>query len=370
MKLTINGTQLKNVYKKVAKAVPRNSTMEILNGVQIKATNEKLMMAATDMREGIKSYVMDPSYNCVEEGEIVVESKLLSGILNEVDGQVVTLELTQRRLKIHGNGFDFKIRYQESDEFPQLRNINTEALTVELDSEFMKEFIKKSTVACSVDEARPVLTGVELKMDGNLFTYAALDGYRLAYGYQNFEENLGDFQSIVPQEFLRDLSSLLEPGTTKVHIGENYIAFELDDENNTVLVGRLLEGSFPNINAIKDSERPNTLTMNRRELMASLKRANLIANMGELTPLKMSFSNNTLSIEVSNKIGDFEEELEINYDGDELVFGFNTNYLMTGLQAFDSENITLNFSTGLSPCLLTSDEETYEHLILPIRLKG
>lgn len=366
MKITINGREFKKVYKKVARAVSKNSTVSIISGVLIKVTQDALILAATNLQESIESHTED--FQCIEEGSLVIENKILSKIINEIDGKDITIEKTNTRLKIQGQGFNFKIRYQDAAEFPELKEINNDALSINLEAKFMKNAIKTSIIACSTDEARPYLTGVRFSSVENKIIFAALDGFRIAYGYEELEQQIENFSMIIPQDFLKNLSGLLETGTIKMHIGVNNVAFELNDENNTIFVGRLLDGNFPNIELIKNAERKNKLVLHRKELLEALKRANLIATLDGISALQLSITENNLNLKVNNAAGVFEENISTDYNDDELTLGFNVNYLILGLNAFESEYITLNLSNNISPCLITSEEEHYEYLLLPIRL--
>ena len=202
----------------------------------------------------------------------------------------------------------------------------------------------------------------------------ATDSYRLAVKETKLDHPLEtEVQAIVPVKALGEvtrLASTLGPGDIEVAIGENQAVFKLSDPAGDVwIASRLIDGQFPNYKQLLPDTFDHEVSIDRGQLMASARRVSLLAQKN--APLRMSFADGHLTMRaLTQDVGQAEETLDVDFDGEAFEIGFNPGYLIEGIDAVDDDATLLRFTSPLRPGLVSGPDDDFTYLIMPIRLSS
>jgi DNA polymerase III subunit beta len=227
--------------------------------------------------------------------------------------------------------------------------------------------------AASSDEARPVLTGVQLEASDGRLTAAATDSYRLSVRSLAWDESV-EGSALVPARALQEASKAAAEagGSVTVVLEEGQVSFLFGDRRLTT---RLIEGSFPNYRALLPDAHETSVVVDRAALAEALQRVAVVAMGQANTPVTLTFSDGTVDLQAgAQEVGDAAEALPAEIDGEGLTIAFNPAFLLSGLEATGTERIRIELRDGLKPAVLrphveedeTTDELTY--LLMPMRV--
>lgn len=368
MKFSCSQQSLAKALNVVSKAVTSRTTIPILKGILLKVNNEGILtMGASDLDLSIeKSFNVD-SY---EAGEVVVQAKLFSDIVRKLPNTEITIEQTNENVVIKCASSEFNIIGMPSDEFP---NINIEVETKEkiaFDKETLKEMIRKTSFAASIDEARGVITGVLIEMKEKALNMVALDGFRMAVARENII-NAKEQNIIIPAKNLNEISKIISEDDiinddVDLYINDKRAIFIIGD---TKVVLRLLEGEFIDYNMILPKESKCRVVVNKDDLLESIERASLLAKVGKNNLIKLDIKENIIEITSKSEEGNVKEEIITSKDGDNLTIGFNSKYMIDALKAIEDDTIEMSFNTRINPFLLKPIQgNAYEYLVMPVRI--
>jgi DNA polymerase-3 subunit beta len=221
--------------------------------------------------------------------------------------------------------------------------------------------------AASLDDARPILTGVLMAAEDGGLRLVATDSYRLGVRDLPGSAVLREGQEvIVPSKALGELRRLLgEAETVRLRLGEREVAFEVGD---VVLSTRLIEGEFPKYRSLIPQSHPNRLRVGRTALLDALRRVRLLAREGAHVRLRMKPDELELQA-VTQDVGEAHEVVDATYEGEELTVAFNPEYLIAGIEATPGEEIVLETVDNLKPALIhASDGLEFLYLLMPVRV--
>ena len=350
----------------VQKAVSYKTTMPIIKGIYIEATNDTLKLVATDLEMGIEHKTEVTVY---EEGATVVDARLFSEIIKKLpDAQVEITLKENNQLYIKCENSEFNIICHDPQEFPELPFVE-EDYFYEIPQDLLKDMIRQTIFATSQDESRPVLTGTLLEIEEDILNMVALDGYRLALIKGKIQSPM-DNKVIIPAKTLNEVNRIIYEDEEKIYITftENHALFLI---GNTKLISRLLQGEFINYKQIIPTEYKSRVKVKTKGLLNSIERASLVAREGKNNLVKLMISNNKITITSNSELGMVHEEVFIELEGDEIEIAFNSKYLIDALKVIEDEEIYIEFTSNLSPGILKSTiSNNYTHLILPVRLSG
>ena len=367
MRFSCSQSTLVKALNIVSKAVTSRTTIPILKGILINVDeNGFVTMSSSDLDISIenKFEVVD-----FEPGEIVVQAKLFGDIIRKLPSDIIYIEEKEGNLTIRCSSSEFNIIGSPSDEFPKI-NLGENGEKLVFDKEVLKEMIKKTSFAASVDESRGVITGVLFEIKEDSFNMVALDGFRMAVT-REFVKNAADQSFIIPARTLNEVQKILSETDTEnedveLILNEKRALFIID---NIKVVIRLLDGEYVKYNDILPKESQLKVVLNRSDLMEAIERASLFAKVGKNNLIKLNIQENELEITSKSEEGNVRENVYISREGKDLVIGFNSKYLIDSLKAIDDENIVMLFNTPISPCLITPVEgKEYEYLVLPVRI--
>lgn len=364
MKISISQNLLSKAISIVQRGVSSRSTLPILSGILLKAENDELILTGTDLELGIETRV---KCEVIEEGSIVITSKLFGEVIKKLPPEKVSLEVDlENNMHIKCENTKFNILGQSFEEYPHLPELDEEK-SFHISKDLLKSMIKQTIFATAQDETRPILTGALLEVEDSEASLIALDGYRLALKKVkiDYEDNL---KVVIPAKTLSEVSKIVdeEEKDIKLSTTENHIIFSA---GNTVITSRLLEGQFLNYRDIVRNEYKTKTIVNTKQFQNSIERASLLAREGKNNLIKLDISDDTVVITSNSELGDVYEVISAEIEGDNIEIAFNSKYILDGIRAIESEEVELYLTSNVNPCIMKPlHDESYTYLVLPVRL--
>ena len=367
MKITIAKDQIIAGLQAVQNVVSTRTTLPILSNVLIKADKGRVEFTATDLDVTVSCSV---EAKVEKSGSTTVPVKKLFGIVRELNGEI-EIETDEKNVtSIRSGGSFFKIHGLAADEFPPLPKFKDDK-KVALPQETVRAMLKKTSFAVSTDESRYVLNGIYISLKEGKMTLVATDGRRLALVDEEVElaENTtGEF--IVPAKAINELNRLLQStGEVELKFGENQASFSLKDDKgfSVLLITKLIEGNYPNYRQVIPGEAKERIPLNREELLAALRRAEIMTSE-KANSVKMTFGKNSLAITANSpEVGEARESLAVNYKGKEMAIAFNPRYLIDPLAALSEDEVFIELIGELSPGVLKINGP-FLYVVMPMRL--
>lgn len=368
LKLTCSRDDLARALSVVGRAVSTRTTVQILGGILLRVENGRLELAATDMEMSLRT-----SFDVVAEegGSVVVPGRLLVEIVRLLPPGDVTLAYTPEdgSVSLSCGAASYRLNTYAADDFPRLPGAEPGDL-LELDREAFLETVAKVSRAASRDESRPVLTGILVRLEGDIVAMAATDSYRLSVKETRLPTApSGELEAIVPARALGELARIAQGSTAEtLRLGaqENQVVFVLD---GVWVTARRIDGQFPNYRQLRPETFEVEMTLPREELLDVVRRVAVLAQRN--SPLRLRFEEGQLTIQAQTQdVGEASESLPISYHGDLLEIGFNPDFLREGLESVAEADVHLRLISPLRPGLITGAGDDFWYLIMPIRLAG
>lgn len=364
MRFVCDKSILQDAISTCQKAVTGKSTMPILEGILIEAANGKITLTGSDKDLSIETVI---EADIDEEGSIVVDSRLFGEIVRKLPNDKIDIKTNIN------NSIDIICRksvstliYMNSEEYPELPEID-ESSFIKIPQKILKNMIRGTIFAIAQDETRPILTGIDFELEPGKINLIALDGYRLALMSEKID-NDEKINAVIPGKTLNEVSKLLSDDDNEIYIKftENHILFRL---GQTRIISRLLEGEFIKYNSIIPSEYKLKITVKRDEILDCIDRASLMAKEGNTNLIKLSINEDNMIITSNSQLGKAKEELNIILQGEPLEIAFNSKYLIDVFKIMEEEEVEMEFSTSVSPCVIKNKEyQNSTYLVLPVRL--
>jgi DNA polymerase-3 subunit beta len=302
-------------------------------------------------------------------GSVVLPGRLLVEVVRSLsDGPVsLTLREAERDVELSAGSSRFHLRTLPADDFPRFPE--TDGEPVELPATPLRETVNRVARAASRDEARPVLTGVLVTVEGDEMTMVATDSYRLAVKTTKLEASVPSrLEANVPARALRELARLIEASgedSVSVWLTRNQAIFRI---GQITLSSRLIDGQFPNHSQLLPESYEHEVKLPRTDLLEVTRRVSQLAQRN--AALRLSFSDGELVVSAETPdLGDAREALPAPYQGELLEIGFNPEFVRDGLESIESDEVLFKLISPLRPGLLepTGDED-FSYLVMPIRL--
>ena len=372
MKIICEKEKLLKGINSVVRAVPTRTTMPILEGILIQTNGNELKLTSYDLELGIE-YTMECDVK--EEGNTVVNSIMFSEIIRKLPDTDISIELNENNLLvIECEGSLYKLSTMNPDEFPELPKIEIEN-SITTDQTILKNMIRKTIFAVSIEENRPIFTGCLFEVINNKLNVVAIDGFRMGWVSNSLGEATNNFKAVIPGKTLNEVNKIILDSFDSIKIGvsKNQAIFEME---NCKVVTRLLDGEFLNYASVIPSNWDTRIRVNKNSLQNCFERVSLISASSiekeKKYPVKISIDVGKVIISCTNQTGDAKEEIYTETEGKELEIGVNPKYFLDALKAIDDEEVFISFGTNISPCVIKPIDETsrdYTYMILPIRMK-
>ena len=370
MKIHCTKADLSKGVQIIQSALSPRTTLPILLNFLIETENRKVKLVSTDLEMGMKHYI--PA-EIETDGSITIPARKFSDIIQSLqDGHDVDLTVDAGgRVHLKSGRSRFSIAGAPKSEYPVLPSFSPDnAFT--LPAGALLDMLKKTVFAASSDETRYVLNGVFWGASADGLELVATDGRRLARIHRKCDLGKKDFRVIVPTKVLLELSRLLGAQDSKdaldepvaVSVTDNQVAFQFA---TTTLISRLLEGNFPNYEQVIPKKKDVQVTLAVKDFLAITKRAALCA-ADRGGAVQYTFKKGALHVFSSSQNLEFNDEIPLDYAGDEFMIAFNPQFIADGLKNIDSAQVRLSMTSPTNPALMeTADDSEYQYVVMPIR---
>ncbi|CAI2601138.1 DNA polymerase III subunit beta [Apilactobacillus kunkeei] len=376
MKFSIKRSAFIQGINMVSRAISSKTTIPILTGLKLSASNEGLVLTGSNADVSIETVIdrndADNELIIEEEGSIVLPARFFSGIVKKLPSDKMTLSVANGfQTEITSGTSSFTINGLDAADYPHLPEIENDN-EISLSGDVFKEIINQTVIAVSNQESRPILTGVHFVLkDGTLFAVAT-DSHRLSQRKVALPDNQGEYDVIIPGSSLSELSKMISEDTenVKMKITENQVLFTI---GNTYFYSRLLEGTYPDTSRLIPKDSETNVQFDAYELLGAIERASLLSHESRNNVVKLTIKANVKQVTISGNspdVGNVEEEVESKeVAGNDLEISFNPDYMKDALRAFGHSMINVAFTSSLRPFTLvpSEDAENFIELITPVR---
>lgn len=376
MKFKIQKDYLVQSVQDVMKAVSSRTTIPILTGIKIVTTEEGVTLTGSDSDISIESFIPkeEDGKEIVEiekTGSVVLPARFFSEIVKKLPKEVVELDVQNLFLTIIRSGkAEFNLNGLDAEEYPHLPQIE-ENNVFKIPTDLLKNMIRQTVFAVSTSETRPILTGVNWKVEGKALTCIATDSHRLALRKANIQsEHEVSYNVVIPGKSLSEFSKILDDSNELVDIvmTENQVLFKT---KHILFFSRLLDGNYPDTSRLIPADSKTDVVLNVKEFLQSIDRASLLAREGRNNVVKLSTLPDGI-VEISSnspEIGKVIEEVQSeSIVGEDLKISFSAKYMLDALKALEGTDIKINFTGAMRPFVIrTLENDSMLQLILPVR---
>ena len=370
MNFIVSSATLLGHLQSISGVLNTSNTLPILNNFLFSIKGNKLTISATDLET---TMITSLDVKSEEDSSIAVPAKEVLEVLKSLPDQPCTFTANSKDHKIdlaYDNGRSV-MPGLNGEEFPKLPKIENQS-TIKISGDIVSNAINRTLFAAGNDELRPAMSGVYCEFSKNEIIFVATDAHKLVRYKRNDAQSTDSADFILPKKPLTMLKANL--------VGDEEITLEYNQSNavftfkNLKLVCRLIDGKYPNYEAVIPKENPNVLTIDRMQLLNSIKRVSIFANKTtHQIKLKLAGAELSLSAEDTDFSKASSERLTCNYDGDDLEIGFNSRFIVEMLNNLDSDEVQLAMSEPsragiLTPITKASENEDVLMLVMPVML--
>jgi DNA polymerase-3 subunit beta len=364
VKISCLRTDLANAVSNVSRAVSTKAALPALEGVLIKAYDNKLNISGYNLEIGITT---DIEATIQAEGEIVVSAKLFLDIVRRLPEEIVMIETDDRMVTYITCGHvDYQIVGMSSVEYPDLPSFEqTDGVTV--NAKILREMIRQTVYAVSENTAKPIYTGSLFEIENGNFRIVAVDGYRMAIRNENVDsESKTSF--VVPGKTQQEVLKLLtdDDENVEIIIGQRHITFKV---KNYRVISRLIEGTFLDYNTTIPKETKTEIVMNTRSIIDAIERMSLLNNDRVQSPVRCIFADDEIKLSCASAVGKASDVLSVPIIGDPVEIGFNNRYMLDALKNTDTDEIKLILNGPTAPMIIKPVKgDAFLCFVLPMRL--
>lgn len=371
MKVKIDQSKLLSLLSRTQNIIEKRNTMPVLANVLLEARNGVLKIFATDLEVSVTD---EMSCEILEEGKAAINSKGFFDIIKELPNKIISLEKQPNHwIKIKQNKSEFNIVGINPEEYPVFPTYSTENF-IRLNARWLSDMIEKTIYSVSFDPTRYHLNGVYLEKFVDsvhpVYRMVATDGHRLSLVDKMVENatNSDVGGVIIPRKGLNEIKKLIESSDEDFEMAIEGVQLIVRN-NSTVLMIRLIEGSYPNYSQLIPQNLTQKVKMKKETLQSILKRVSLLSNQKSkgvtfsLAPGKMEITSH------NPELGDAKEEMEVEYQGNGLKIGFNAKYIIDILNTIETEDVCFELNDKVSPGVLRPSGDTnYTCVVMPMRI--
>ncbi len=362
MKLQILSEYLQKKLPFISKITSSKTQLPVLQNMLLQAKNGKLIISATDLEIGLQIKI---AANIEEEGEITVPARQLSELINTLPLEKITIETIDNTFSVVSKRTKSSFQTIPADEFPKLYEEKGEKLLSIKQNELQKT-LSRILFAASLDAARPALSGVYISSS----FIVATDGYRLSLVKSTLKMHL-EKPLLISARVFREVSILKQDEDTDIHMfvidKSNQVLFQQED---TLLVGRLIEAQFPDYEKIIPADATTKVVFDRNEMEKAVKMASIFARESA-NIIKFDIKKECITVSANApQTGENTVEVEAKLTGEENEIAFNAKYLIDLFANVKEEEMMLEMTTSTSPGVFkVKGDSTFLHLIMPIRVQ-
>ena len=372
---SINKNLFLQALNTTKRAISHKNAIPILSTVKIDVTSEGITLIGSNGQISIENFISIKNENAglliTSSGSILLEATFFINVVSSLPDITFDFkEIEQKQIVLTSGKSEITLKGKDADQYPRIQEISVSTPLV-LETSVLKKIINETAFAASIQESRPILTGVHfvLTENKNLKTVAT-DSHRMSQKKIILEENGDNFHVVIPSRSLREFSAVFTDDieTVEIYFTNNQLLFRSE---NISFYTRLLEGNYPDTDRLIPTEFTSVITFDKNNLRYAMERARLLSNATQNGTVKLEIINGVVSAHVNSpEVGRVNEEIDTeSISGQDLTISFNPTYLIDSLKAIDSEKVTISFISAVRPfTLLPSDDtENFIQLITPVR---
>lgn len=367
MKVSFLAENVQDYLSLLGKVIPTHSQIPVLSSILLEASTSEFTLSSTDLEFGVR--VTIPA-KIEESGGVLVPGKQFVEILSSLVREKALINQEKDHIVLTAGSSSFTFQVMSKDEFPRLFEEKGEKVG-EFTTQGFFDIFSKLIFAVSQDESRPHLTGVYVVKKDAGIDYVATDGYRMSLKRTPFGKGVLDLNQgiIVSPRLIAEALSIKNAKTISLYTytkGNQAII----EAGEALLVGRLIEGTYPDYERVLPRESKTSIVLDREELMKLLKTSSVFARENA-NVVNFNIALGKLHVEVpSSNLGESEAIMEGAQEGDDNHIAFNIKFVMDFLRSVEGENVTLKLNSPFEPALFTSDEDKeFLHVIMPVRIQ-
>lgn len=337
MKVKVQQSDLVRGLSAVANVVSSKTTLPILSTILFDAADDGLTLAATDLDVSVVTHIH--GVDAGKKGKTAIPAAKFVPFVRSLGPDAVNLSSTSEKVQVGSGRARFEEATMDPGDFPPLPKL-TQDTSFEIDSGVLAEMIRNTIYAISRDETRPALQGILWQLESDSFTMVATDGHRLTRTRRTIDLGIDTPRKLIASSAgLQQVLRLVEDAdTVKVYVGDTQLSFEIGD---TVVHTRLVEGTFPNYDQVIPAGNDNHVLCDRQTLADRVRRVKISADR-VTNQVRFELEKGSMNLTASGTEGSrAEDQLNVEYEGEPLVIGFNHNYVEDVLKHLGSENVLI-----------------------------
>lgn len=371
MRFIISRNNLMNALNIASKAVTNKTPIAVLTGIKFELTEKGLTLIGSDTDLSISTFIKadegnEKNITIFETGSCVLNAKYVTEIIRKIEGDRVEIELVDGNLvKIVDQKSNFSLNSINVNEFPFI-DFNFDNNIIKLKGDALKQVISQTKFATSQKETRPILTGVNFKVDGNVLEAVATDTYRLA----KKKMIIGDtayFNVTIPARNLDEIYKIIDGGEDVIiNFFDKKVMFKV---NNTIISTRVISGVYPDTTKLIPVSFENRLSTLSTEFLSAIDRASLLSS-DRNNIVKLSLNQDKVEITSrSQEIGSVVEKIaNYNYEGGKLDISFSAQYITDAIKSIGSNDVEICLNGEMKPFVIKNKEDdSILQLVLPVR---
>lgn len=373
MKFIVSSTLLLKQLQAISGVISTSNTLPILDNFLFELDKDSLTVYASDLETTMTTKVAVSKAE--KGGSIAIPAKILLDTLKTFSDIPVTFSIDVKStfsVEISAGEGKYKLSGHNADEFPKTPTLESSS-SLQVPSFVLATAINKTLFATGNDELRPVMSGVYCELAGDSLTFVATDAHKLVRYKRNDVKSEDTATFILPKKPLNQLKNLLSHEETNVKIEYNNTNafFEFGNYN---LICRLIDGKYPNYEAVIPTQNPNKLTIERTPFLNAIKRVSIFSNQStHQVRFRINGKELTLTAEDLDFANEAKERMNCQYDGEDMEIGFNSKFVVEMLNNIDSDEVCLEMSAPNRAGLLlpvSSDKKTEDllMLVMPVML--
>ena len=372
MKFTIKKDLLLDSLNKVSKAISTKNLIPVLAGIKFELTKKKLTLTASDNDITIQTSIDADSkdFTIDKEGSIIIQGKYVLDIVRKLPDEFINFEvIDDLKILIYTENSEFNLNGINESEYPNI-GLEESKKKVVLTAGIFKSIVNQTAFASSNEDSKPILTGINFNIVGDVLECNSTDSYRLARKVIKLDKSSDEnYNIVIPSRNVVEFSKILgdDEDFIELHIFSNKVLFK---NGNLKFESRLINGTYPNTSNLLPEDSFLVISSNLNDLYNVIDRVSILTSDKEKNIVTLETVDNTLILRSSSaEIGRVEEKMNIEKNNKENIkISFSAKYMMEALRSFNTEKISIHFVGDIKPILIKSEEdETLTQLVLPIR---
>lgn len=370
MKFTIDKSILLENLNNVVRGVSTKNVIPVLNGIKFELTENGLTLLASDSELTIETFIESSLIQNIEQtGTIIISSKYILDIIRKMPSDIINFEVVDNlKIRIYSESNQYNLNCLDPNDYPSIKLI-THKDPIVLKADVLKNIINQTSFAISNQELRPILTGLNMKITGDILECIATDSYRLAKKNIKLDTPVqADINLVIPGKNIIELEHILvDDDEVLMNVFNNRVLFQY---KNIKFQSNVLSGTYPNTSNLIPTEFEIIVQLKKSDFVGAVDRAALLTQGKDKNIIKMKIENKEMVINsYASEIGKTEETLNINTDEKSNIdISFSAKYMLEALKTIRDEDMLILLNNDVKPIIIKSlTDESLIQLILPIK---